>query len=123
VTLANQAHCACLRALVALLLDETDFRADGQALEIPIDDGVTVKVDFTTVDRFDESVIFPSHEFRNSAMALPDVLLYLTTHMALHVFDLTHRCVESLPDRDQNVLALGRVAVRLIDYDVVMFGQ
>jgi hypothetical protein len=40
------------------------------------------------------------------------MLLDIATHLARSVLDLTDRLVESLPDRDQRVLALVRVAVR-----------
>jgi hypothetical protein len=100
VALADHAHSSRLRAFVAFFLDKADFRADDQLVEIPIDDGVTVKVDLTTVGSFDESAIFAGQELRNSAMALCFVLLYLTAHSALHVFDLTHRSVESLSNRN-----------------------
>ncbi len=104
-------------------LDEADLRADDQAVEGPVENGVAVKVDFTTVRRFDESAIFPGEEFRHAAMVLRHVFLDLTAHVARDVFDLPHRRVESLPDRDQSVLALGRVAMGLADDDVVMLGH
>jgi len=120
LALANHAHSSRLRAFVAFFLDKTNFRTDGQLVEISIDDGVTVKVDLTTVRSFDEAAVFAGRELRNSTVAFPDVLLYLSAHMALHILDLTHRRVESLPDRE---LALGGIAARLVNYYVMMSGR
>lgn len=69
---------------------------------------------------FDEAAILASEELGHTAMAFRHVFLDLAARLASDVFDLPHRLVESLPDRHQRVLALGRVAMRLADHDFMM---
>ena len=123
VMLADQANDARLRAFVTLFFDEADFRPDDQAVEGPVENSVAMKIDFTAVQRFDESAIFAGEELCHPAMALRHMFLDLTPHLAGDVFDLPYRSVESLPDRDQSVLALGRVTVCFIDDDFFMPGH
>jgi hypothetical protein len=128
VRLADQADGARLRSFDALFLDEADLSADGQAVESAAENRVAVKIDFAAVGRFNEAAIFPSEEFRHPAMiltqaALDLVVLDLAAHVARDVLDLPHRGVERFPNRDQRVLALGRVAASPRDHDVVTFGH
>jgi len=44
----------------------------------------------------------------------------LTAHVLLSAFDLAYRRVKNLPDRDERMLALGLVAMRLVDDDLLM---
>jgi hypothetical protein len=47
----------------------------------------------------------------------------LVAHFARDVLDLPHRGVEGLPNRNQRMLALGRIAVSLGDDDVMTLGH
>jgi len=55
--LADDADGARLRPFLALLLDEADFRADFELVEIAIHDRVAVEIDFAAVGGFDEAAI------------------------------------------------------------------
>jgi hypothetical protein len=56
-------------------------------------------------------------------MALRHVFLDLIAHITRDAFDLPHRRVESVSDRDQSVLVLGRVAMGPTDDDVFTLGH
>ena len=51
------------------------------------------------------------------------MFLDLIAHITLDAFDLPHRRVESVSDRDQSVLVLGRVAMGPTDDDVFTLGH
>ncbi len=72
---ADEADGARLRAFVALFLDEDHFRADDQAVEGPVENGVAMKIDFTAVRRFDESTFLASEEFCHTAVFYPPHVL------------------------------------------------
>ena len=57
VMLADQANGARLRALLAVLLDEADFRTDAQAGEAAVEHSIAMKIDFAAVRRLDEAAI------------------------------------------------------------------
>src|SRR5271165_7325598 len=120
---AQQPYHARLRALFPRLLDEAHLRADAQAVERAFGDGVAVEIDLPSLRRFDEPVVPAGYEFRNAAAALGGVRLDLAARIALDVLDLPHRGVESLADRDQHMLLLGRVVVRLAHDHVVVLGH
>jgi len=120
VVFADEADRARLRAFVALFLDEDHFRADDQAVEGPVENGVAMKIDFAAVRRFDESTILASEEFYHTAVFIRHMFFDLTAHVLLSAFDLAYRRVKNFPDRDQRMLALGLVAMRLVDDDLLM---
>ncbi|HZZ62865.1 MAG TPA: hypothetical protein VFE63_17160 [Roseiarcus sp.] len=118
--LADEADRARLRALYALFLDEADFRADRQPAEGPIKHRIAVKIDFSTVRRFDEAALVAPEKLRDAAMVFNRMLLDLTAQLALGLLDLAHRSVKGLPDRDPRVLALGGVAAPPVDDHVLI---
>src|SRR5271166_4662225 len=120
---AQQPYHARLRALFARLLDEAHLRADAQAVEPAFGDGVAVEIDLPSLRRFDEPVVPAGYEFRDAAAALGGVRLDLSAQIALDILDLPHRGVESVADRDQHMLLLGRVVVRLAYDHVVVPGH
>ena len=71
---ADEVDGARLRAFVALFLDEDHFRADDQAVEGPVENGVAMKIDFTAVRRFDKSTIIASEELSHGRVYPPHVL-------------------------------------------------
>ena len=72
---ADEVDGARLRAFVALFLDEDHFRADDQAVEGPVENGVAMKIDFTAVRRFDKSTIIASEEFLSHGRVYPPHVL------------------------------------------------
>ena len=119
--LADEADRARLRTLHALFLDEADLRTDGQPVEGPIEHRIAMKIDFSTVCRFNEAALVATEKLRYSAMVVFNrMLLDLTAQLALAFLDLAHRGVEGLPDRDPRVLALGGVAAPPVDDRILM---
>jgi hypothetical protein len=122
--MAPEANNPRLRAVFALLFNETDFRADGHAVEGAVENGVAVEIDFAAVPRLDEARFLAGKELLDPAMTLRRrMLLDVAAHLARGVFDLADRLAESLPDRDQRVLALVRVAVGLGNDDFLTLGH
>ena len=121
--LADETNSARLSALLARLLDECYLGADLQSVECSVDYGVAVKIDFAPVRRLYEAVISSRKEFCHPAAICLHMFLHLMAHVARDVLNLAHRRIESIPDCDERMLALGRVAMQLVNNDVIVLGH
>ena len=117
--LADETNSARLSTLLPRLL----VGADLQSVECSVDYGVAVKIDFAPVRRLYEAVIFSREEFCHSAAVWLHMFFHLIAHLARDVLNSAHRRIESIPDCDERMLMLGRIAMQLVNNDVIVFGH
>jgi hypothetical protein len=106
VMLAERDHRARLRTLGALgmLRDEAHLVADGELVEAVIRDAVVMKIDLAAIGTQDEPAILLWQEPHDPPMVGHSVQLDVAAFLTNVIFEQPAGRVESVADRDMNIL-------------------
>jgi hypothetical protein len=119
---ADQANGAGLLPFLACFRDKPNIGADLQTVERIVENAVAMEIDFTSIGRLDEPIVFARQELRHAAMFLRFMGLHLTAHLTDCIFNLALGRGECIVDRCCEVLMLPFVAVRLGNENLLMPG-
>ena len=100
MVLADEVNRACLRSALPHFFVEAHLRPDLQAVEIRVDDAVSMEVDEPPARRFDPAITLVRVELRDLSVAWNLVGLQMAPAHARVVFELPANGVERIANGD-----------------------
>jgi hypothetical protein len=115
---ADDAHRAGLRALLAGLLGESDFRSHLKPVEGAVEDAVLVEIDLAAIGGLEKTVALVFEDADDARVRRTHVLLDLSAAAANVVLELSRSFLQGVVDGQVEILVLGVLGRIARDYDL-----